>query len=68
MTSAPCAANARAVSTPRPEETPVTSTRFPLKLMLRSTSSVVDVAPKELVMLKSSLLFVRPTAAPAKVI
>jgi hypothetical protein len=38
----------------------VTSTRFPLKLMPRSTSSVVDVAPKELVMVKSSLFSARP--------
>ncbi len=44
-TCAPCAARARAVSTPRPAETPVTSTRLPVKSTPRSTSSVVDVGP-----------------------
>src|SRR5258708_11253762 len=52
MTSAPCAAKARAVSTPSPAETPVTRTRFPLKFMPRGSSSVVDVAPKESVMVE----------------
>jgi hypothetical protein len=47
-TSAPCAASARAVSTPRPADTPVTSTRLPLRLTPSSTSSVVDSAPKVL--------------------
>src|SRR5258707_5032574 len=51
------AASARAVSTPSPAETPVTSTRFPLKFMPRSTSSVVDVAPKEWVMIKILSVF-----------
>ena len=45
-TSAPCAASARAVSTPSPAETPVTRTRLPLRSTPASTSSVVDVAPK----------------------
>src|SRR5258705_8718494 len=57
MTSAPCAAKARAVSTPSPAETPVTRTRFPLKFMPRSTSSVVDVAPNESVMVKILSVF-----------
>src|ERR1700683_181317 len=51
-TCAPCAASARAVSTPRPAETPVTNTRFPLKLTPCNTSSVVEVAPKDLGMVK----------------
>jgi hypothetical protein len=44
-TSAPCAASARAVSTPSPAETPVTRTRLPLRSTPSRTSSVVDVAP-----------------------
>ena len=52
-TSAPCAASARAVSTPRPAETPVTSTRLPLRSTPSSTSSVVDSAPKVLDMIVS---------------
>jgi hypothetical protein len=41
----PCAARARAVSTPMPADTPVTSTRFPLGSLPESTSSVVEIAP-----------------------
>src|SRR5579863_5428050 len=46
-TCAPCAARERAVSTPRPAETPVTRIRLPLRLMPDKTSSVVEVAPNE---------------------
>jgi hypothetical protein len=42
------------------------SARFPLKLMPRSTSSVVDVAPKDWVMVKSSLFYAPLYAAPGK--
>ena len=52
-TSAPCAASARAVSTPRPADTPVTSTRLPLSFTPSSTSSVVDSAPKDFDMIGS---------------
>ena len=44
-TGAPWAASARAVSTPRPAETPVTRTRLPLRSTPSRTSSVVDSAP-----------------------
>src|SRR4029077_4362742 len=44
-TSAPCAASERAVSTPSPEETPVTRTRLPLRFTPDRTSSVVEVSP-----------------------
>src|SRR4029077_2146276 len=44
-TSAPCAASERAVSTPRPEETPVTRTRLSLRFTPDRTSSVVEVSP-----------------------
>src|SRR3984957_13323727 len=53
-TSAPWAASARAVSTPRPADTPVTSTRLPLKFTPSSTSPVVDVAPKVFAMIVSA--------------
>ena len=42
---APCAASERAVSTPRPEEIPVTRTRLPLRFNPDRTSSVVEVSP-----------------------
>ena len=45
-TSAPCDASARAVSTPRPADTPVTSTRLPFRFTPSSVSSEVVVAPK----------------------
>src|SRR5262249_19232099 len=45
-TVAPCDARARAVSTPRPALTPVTSTRLPLRFLPLRTSSVVDFSPK----------------------
>src|SRR5258708_24805804 len=44
-TSAPCSTSARAVSMPRPAETPVTRIRFPFSSMPARTSSVVDFAP-----------------------
>src|SRR6266403_5671041 len=47
-TWAPCAASERAVSTPRPEETPVTRTRLPLRFTPDRTSSVVEVSPNTL--------------------
>src|ERR1700744_5748402 len=56
MTVAPCAARARAVSTPRPAETPVTRMRLPLRLIPSRTSSVVDVAPNSLTIIQFLLL------------
>src|SRR5580693_7632292 len=44
-TLAPCAARDRAVSTPRPAETPVTRMRLPRRFTPDKTSSVVEVAP-----------------------
>src|SRR3984893_3230396 len=44
-TCAPCAAGERAVSTPRPAETPVTRIRLPFRFTPDKTSSVVEVAP-----------------------
>src|SRR5580765_8308955 len=55
-TRAPCAARARAVSTPRPAETPVTKIRLPLRFTPDSTSSVVEVAPNVLSIFGTSSL------------
>jgi hypothetical protein len=44
-TFAPCVTSARAVSTPRPADTPVTRIRFPFRSTPARTSSVVDFAP-----------------------
>src|SRR4029077_7846903 len=46
----------RAVSTPSPEETPVTRTRLPLRFTPDRTSSVVEVAPNTFAIM-SHLLF-----------
>src|SRR5208337_4727251 len=45
-TVAPCATSERAVSTPSPAETPVTSTRLPERSTPSRTSSAVDSYPK----------------------
>src|SRR4051794_33901704 len=50
-TSAPCVFSARAVSTPRPAETPVTRTRLSLRLTPARTSSVVDLDPNAVIIL-----------------
>jgi hypothetical protein len=48
-TCAPCAASARAVSTPSPAETPVTRILLPCSSIPAKTSSVVEVGPNTLV-------------------
>src|SRR3954468_22372619 len=55
ITAAPWAAAARAVSSPSPDETPVTRTRLPERSMPASTSSVVACEPNEAV-IRYSLL------------
>src|SRR5699024_4168641 len=44
-TVAPCETSERAVSSPIPDEAPVTRNRLPVRLMPASTSSAVVVAP-----------------------
>ena len=53
----PCAASARAVSTPSPAETPVTRIRLPCRLTPDKTSSVVEVAPNTLFVDVASITF-----------
>src|SRR5271154_5126642 len=53
----PCATTERAVSTPRPAETPVISTRLPERSTPSRTSSAVDSDPKVFAIMVLPILF-----------
>jgi hypothetical protein len=60
VTAAPAAANARAVSTPIPEDAPVTMARLPDRSTPAMTSAAVDEKPKGVV-IRSALMSVPNT-------